>query len=100
MPETVEINEELSIIEVLSFGDVTFKRMTESIDKVRLIHEKTGFNNLFIDTGDLASIPPVADMFPAKLESHVACGSTCSIPGMQPLSGLKIKTRFIRFLQG
>ena len=63
MPETVEINKDLNIIEVRSFGDVAFEHMAESIKKVKEYHEKSGINKVLVDTSDLTSMPPISDIF-------------------------------------
>jgi hypothetical protein len=74
MPDKVNLNAEKRIIEVYSFGELSFEEMAASIKKIKQIGEETDINLVLIDTSRVTSIPPagdifnIADIFPRNLK--------------------------------
>ena len=64
MPERVSILEDLKIIKVDSYGDVSIADLKQSMEKVIKIHQEKGLTKVFIDASketDLPSTFPVFD---------------------------------------
>jgi len=57
MPETVTILEDLGIIEVRSFGDVSAEDWQKSVDTVMELVRSRGMTKVLVDSLDLVSMP-------------------------------------------
>ena len=69
MPETVSLNDELSIIEVRSFGDVTVEDIEGSFREVKRVREESGVGKVLVDASEQTSMPGTADSF--KITSNM-----------------------------
>lgn len=63
MPETVNINSELNIIEVMSFGDVTEEDAKSSLFSVERLSRETGISKVLVDTTEEKSLPEIFDIY-------------------------------------
>ena len=72
MPESVSINKKHHIIEVRSFGDVSFSDMGYSEAEVQRIRKERGFKRVLVDTSDMNKLPNVGEMF--KLAAAFSTG--------------------------
>ena len=61
MPDTVELNRQLKIIEVHSFGTVSDRDLESSIAAVNKIKDETGINAILVDTTEQESLPDTAE---------------------------------------
>jgi hypothetical protein len=57
MPEEVSILEDLGIIQVDSFGEVTEGDLLASMEEVLAIHRERGFSKVFVDASRETSLP-------------------------------------------
>ena len=57
MPEEVKINDELKIIEVISFGDVSNEDILASVASVAKIFKETRISKVLVDTTEEKSFP-------------------------------------------
>ena len=63
MPDLLNINEELGIIEIHSFGEITIKEAAQSMkDCVRISKEKN-IDKVLVDASSLTKIPGIVDIF-------------------------------------
>jgi hypothetical protein len=63
MPDKIFVNEDLDIIEVESFGEVTADEIARSIAKVREIYSEKGVSKILVDTCKQESLPTTIDIF-------------------------------------
>ena len=63
MPDEVRYNQELKIIEVESYGDVTRDDILGSIEKIKRIQTDTGVDKLLVDTTRQEKLPDSVDIF-------------------------------------
>ncbi len=63
MPDEVRFNQELGIIEIESYGEVSRGDIAESIEKVEQIREETGIGKLFVDTTAQQKLPNPVELF-------------------------------------
>jgi hypothetical protein len=63
MPERVRINEDLDLIEIQSYCDVSIEDIAESLARVRRICADTGRSRVLVDTTDQTSLPNTTDLF-------------------------------------
>ncbi|MGI9315906.1 MAG: hypothetical protein ACR2QW_01125 [bacterium] len=63
MPEKISILEDLRIIRVDSFGEVTASDLQASLTEVLAIHCERGINNVLVDSTHEASYPPNFPLF-------------------------------------
>jgi hypothetical protein len=63
MPETVTVHEDMGVIEVHSFGQVTKKDLLQSLETVDRIYQKRGFYKVLIDAQEEEGIPNTIDLF-------------------------------------
>jgi len=79
MPETVTYNEELGIIEVHSYGTVSSKDISSSVNLVQHISNETGIKKVLVDTLEVESMPNItsifnlAKAFPRNVKIAVLC---------------------------
>jgi hypothetical protein len=57
MPEDVSILEDLGIIQVDSYGEVTEGDLLASMEEVLAIHKARGFSRVFVDASKETSLP-------------------------------------------
>ena len=69
MPETVSLNDELGIIEVRSFGDVTVEDIEDSFREIKRVREESGVGKVLVDASEQTSMPGTADSF--KITSNM-----------------------------
>lgn len=62
MPDKVRLNEELDIIEVHSYGEVTGDDISSSIRQIREIQQASGVSRLLVDTTQQESLPSVFEI--------------------------------------
>ena len=63
MPEDVTINNELGIIEIDSYGDITEEILYTSVKKIKQIRGKTGINKVLVDTTGQSSMPSAISLY-------------------------------------
>ena len=63
MPEEVQINQELEIIEVLSYGKVTGQTLDASLQEVVRLNKETGLNRILVDTMKQTEMPSVMTLY-------------------------------------
>ena len=63
MPETVSLNEDLEIIEVRSFDDVSLSDVDNSLLAVEALHEKNGVAKVLVDVREHTSMPKMSGAF-------------------------------------
>ena len=63
MPENVTYNEELGIIEVNSYGTVSLKDISSSINLVQDISNETGIKKILVDALEIESMPSITNIF-------------------------------------
>ena len=63
MPERVTIREDLQIIQVDSFGDVTIDDLMASLQTIVKIHQEREIRKVFIDARKQTSLPSTAPNF-------------------------------------
>lgn len=63
MPERVSILEDLQIIKVDSFGEVSFSDLRQSLYEVFKIHQERGFTKVFVDASKETSFPSTIPVF-------------------------------------
>jgi hypothetical protein len=63
MPEEVTIREDLQIIHVDSYGDVTAEDLLVSIEAVMRIHKEQGITRVFVDATKETSLPSTFPSF-------------------------------------
>ena len=57
MPETVTLDEDLGIVRIESFGDVTAEDLTASLASALRIHKERGLTRGFVDATKVTSYP-------------------------------------------
>lgn len=62
MPDKVQLNESLGIIECQSYGEVTVADIAGSIAQARQIQSQTGINRMLVDTTRQQSLPSTIEM--------------------------------------
>jgi hypothetical protein len=63
MPETITVHDDLEIIEVHSFGQVTKQDLLQSLQAVDQIYQTRGYNKVLIDAQEEEGIPNAIDLF-------------------------------------
>ena len=63
MPEKVSIREDLQVIQVDSYGDVTAEDLTESLDTVIRVNKERGLSKVFVDATQETSHPNTLPVF-------------------------------------
>ena len=63
MPETIEIYEDLEIIQIRSFDSVTSEDLERSRQLVSQICQERGFSKILVDTTAVTSLPPTISLF-------------------------------------
>lgn len=63
MPERVTIREDLQIIQVDSYGDVTEEDLKGSLDEVMRVHGETGISKVLVDATQETSLPQTFPLF-------------------------------------
>jgi hypothetical protein len=63
MPETITVHDDLEIIEVHSFGQVTKEDLLQSLKAVDQIYQERGYNKVLIDAQEEEGIPNAVDLF-------------------------------------
>ena len=63
MPETVRVSNELGIIEVRSFDDVSLADVDNSLMEIEGIRKETGVDKVLVDAREQISMPGMADVF-------------------------------------
>jgi len=63
MPDNIKINKEIGVIEIQSYGKVTFEDIAGSIDKAKQIFEDEGINKILVDTTKIESTPSTIEIF-------------------------------------
>ena len=58
MPEDVTVLEDLQIIQVHSYGDVTLDDLEGSLEAIIRIREERGLSRVFVDATEETSLPP------------------------------------------
>jgi hypothetical protein len=72
MPENISLLEDLRIIMVDSFGEVTTSELQASLARVIELHSETGFDCVLVDSSHDASYPPNFPLF--EFGSNLALG--------------------------
>ncbi|MEJ2176452.1 MAG: hypothetical protein P8Y12_00545 [Gammaproteobacteria bacterium] len=72
MPENISLLEDLRIIMVDSFGEVTSAELRASLARVIELHSETGFDCVLVDSTHDASYPPNFPLF--EFGSNLALG--------------------------
>lgn len=73
MPENISLLEDLRIIMVDSFGEVTSAELRASLARVIELHSETGFDCVLVDSTHDASYPPNFPLF--EFGSNLALGA-------------------------
>lgn len=73
MPENISLLEDLRIIMVDSFGEVTASELQASLERVIELHSETGFDCVLVDSTHGASYPPNFPLF--EFGSNLALGA-------------------------
>jgi hypothetical protein len=63
MPDKIQVNEDLGIIEVESFGNVSRDDISQSIAKVRELFVEKGLSKILVDTRKQDEVPDTMDIF-------------------------------------
>ena len=63
MPETITVNKELGIIEVLSYDDVTHEDTMASVATIKRLKAETGITKVLSDARKQKSVPDTTDLF-------------------------------------
>jgi len=63
MPEKVSIREDLQVIQVESYGEVTSEDLKESLAAVSRIQQERGLTRLFVDATKETSVPGTSKIF-------------------------------------
>jgi len=63
MPETVTVHDDLEIIEVHSFGQVTKEDLQQSLQAIDQIYQTRGYRKVLIDAQEEEGIPKMIDLF-------------------------------------
>jgi hypothetical protein len=63
MPEVVTVREDLGIIEVRSYGEVSEQELTSSREEVSEIIRERGIKKVLVDACDLTSLPSTFPLF-------------------------------------
>ena len=63
MPEEVTIREDLQIVHVRSYADVTAKDLKWTLESILRIREERGFTRVLIDATNVSSYPPTVSVF-------------------------------------
>jgi hypothetical protein len=64
MPDTIEVNEELGIIEIRSFGQVTREDIAASIAKAQATLKEKGIGKILVDTSEQDTMPGAHQLLP------------------------------------
>lgn len=80
MPEEITINQELKIIEVMSYGDVTREESMASVKTLEELISKTGIKRVLSDTREQQSVPSATDIynFASSLPRDMKCAVVLS----------------------
>ena len=63
MPETITVNKELGIIEILSYGDVTYEDTMASVATLKRLKDETGITQVLSDARKQKNVPDTTDIF-------------------------------------
>jgi hypothetical protein len=63
MPEKIQVNEDLGIVELESSGKVTKQEMVESISQLREIFDKQGIYKVLVDATRQDKMPSTFDIY-------------------------------------
>ena len=63
MPEQLKINEELGIIEVYSFGEITVEEAEQSVKKSLRIFKERNIDKVLVDATSLTKLPGTVGIF-------------------------------------
>ena len=63
MPDKVELNKDLGIIEITSFGIVSSGDIMDSINKIMKIFKETGVHKVLVDTTTQEKMPGTVGIF-------------------------------------
>jgi|GEM_PF-1963252 len=63
MPDKVKLNEELGIIEIYAYGELTVKQMAKSDQEIRRHHEATGISRVLVNASEISGMPSTTDLF-------------------------------------
>lgn len=63
MPDKVELNRDLGIIEVTSYGVVTGSDISDSVDKIDAFYRETGIPKVMVDTTRQEKMPGTVGIF-------------------------------------
>jgi len=80
MPETVSFDEDLGIVRIESYGDVTAEDFRETLALAFRIHKERGLTKGFVDATKVTSYPSTSSIF--DFGSHAA----------ESLKGIKVAT--------
>ena len=62
MPDTVELDRDLGVIDIRSFGNVTTDDIAGSITECERILEKEGISQILVDTREQETLPNMSDL--------------------------------------
>lgn len=63
MPETVRLDDQLGIIEVHSFDDVSLSDVDNSLQEIEQIRKETGVDKVLVDVREQTSMPEMSESF-------------------------------------
>ena len=63
MPEDVTVREDLQIIQVVSYGDISFDDLKTSLKAILKFKEKRGLNKVLVDATSAKSYPSTLPVF-------------------------------------
>ena len=63
MPETVKVNHDLGIIEVIAVGNVSGADIAGSLKHIAELGDQTGFRKVLVDVTEQTSEPEIAEMY-------------------------------------
>lgn len=70
MPEDVIVRDDLQIIEVTSYGDITLEDLRQSLHTIAQIHQDRELSRVFVDATQETSLPSTLPLF--KFGSELA----------------------------
>lgn len=74
MPERVAVREDLQIIQIDSYGEVTARDMRESLQEVVRLHEKHGLDRVLIEASHETSLPSTVPLYGLGAELSASVG--------------------------
>ena len=87
MPEEVTVLEDLQIIKVDSYGDVTAADLKESLEAVVRIRQERGITRVFVDATKETSLPDTFSAFEfGKSMAHAIQGLRVAVVGSKMLA--------------